>query len=238
MDSSLSKIAVMQPYVFPYLGYFQLINAVDEFVFYDDVSFIKRGWINRNRILSDKDSKLISFPCKSISQNKFIKDIQIDLDSKDYLNIRKTISQAYKKAPYYLETLQVINQVFKLPANNISDFAINSVKLCCEYLDIQIMFSVSSKDYSEFSSLKRNDRLVKITKKSGSSFYINPIGGQDLYSKQYFKKNGIDLFFLKPNLPAYKQFKNEFVTGLSIIDVMMFNSPEKIRSMLNQYALI
>ncbi len=238
MDNSSKKIAVMQPYVFPYLGYFQLINAVDEFVFYDDVNFIKRGWINRNRILYGNDFKLITFPCQKISQNKYIKDIKIDLKAKEYLKLRETINYTYKNAPFYSEVLGIINDVFDSHINNISELAIKSVKKTSEYIGLKKMFSVSSNSFSEYQNYLKEERLIKICKKSKSKIYINPIGGRDLYTKQDFKKEGINLYFLKPSLPEYKQFNHPFVSGLSIIDIMMFNSPEEIRSMLNQYALI
>ena len=228
----------MQPYIFPYIGYFQLINSVETFVFYDDVNFIKRGWINRNRILLDEKSHLISFPCLKASQNKLIKDIEIDINSKDYLKILNLISQAYKKAPFYEDVFPLIKSIFESNSKSISTLASLSVKIISEYLKLETLFLFSSISFKESCGLDKADRLIEITKKLNSDHYINAIGGNKIYSKEYFKSKEISLNFIEGYIEPYHQFDQSFKPNLSIIDVIMFNEPLKIREMLNKYKLI
>lgn len=239
MGSDLKKIAIMQPYLFPYIGYFQLVNAVDTFVFYDDVNFIKGGWINRNNILINGKRKLITVPCIKPSQNKLINQVYLDPNKKTVNSILKSIDLAYKKAPYYSDVFPLIyNFLSAYDKPTVSELAIDSVLLVVDYLNLKSNFKKSSKDYSDSSRLKKDNRLIEISKTAGASIYINPIGGVELYSKKRFEEEGITLNFIESGLINYTQYKNEFVPNLSIIDVMMFNSPQQIKEMLNQYILI
>lgn len=232
------RLAVMQPYIFPYIGYFQMIQAVDLFVFYDDVNFIKRGWINRNRILIQGAPHLITVPCKSVSLNKLINEIEVDYENKGVFKAIRSIDQAYKKAPHYSSVMPLVNKVFKNSGPRISDLAASSIKEVCAYLGLKKEFKVSSEEGYD-RSLNRADRLIDICKKEGASEYVNAAGGMELYSKPYFQNLGVDLYFINPELRHYKQFKNEFVSGLSIIDVLMFNSVEHIREqLLTAYTLV
>jgi len=231
------KTAVMQPYIFPYIGYFQLINAVDNFVFYNDVNFIKQGWVNRNRILVNNSDLLFTIPVTGISSNKKIKDTEIALNeySKWVRKFLATIDNAYKKAPYF----SVVNEIIQITLNNkynsISDLSISSIKNVCEYLDIKPLFILSSHDFLETQSLEKADRLIAICRKLKSNEYINPIGGKELYEKEYFDRKGVKLNFLESKKIIYKQFNNNFIPWLSIIDVMMFNSPIIIKIFLYEY---
>ncbi len=234
------KIGIMQPYFFPYIGYFQLISAVDRFVFYDDVNFIKQGWINRNRILCNNKPLMFSVPISNMSSFVKIHDTYIDLPqfSKWEKRYLKTLNQSYSKAKYfdtiYLGVRQLLrNKQYK----TIAELAIESVFWVMNYLGIETEVIPTSRVYRN-ESLKKEERLLDICFKENSDIYINPIGGQKLYSKTFFKKNGIDLYFLESCIREYRQFDNSFVPGLSIIDVMMFNSVSKIRKMLNDTELI
>jgi len=239
MGADLKKIAIMQPYLFPYIGYFQLVNAVDTFVFYDDVNFIKAGWINRNNILINGKRKLITVPCKKISQNKLINEVFLDPSPKILHNILRSIELAYKKALYFNEVFPLIyNLLSAYNKPTISELAIDSVLLAANYLNLKPDFKKSSKDFPNSSKLKKDNRLIEISKLAGAGIYVNPIGGVELYSKKKFKEEGITLNFVESGLINYKQYENEFVPNLSIIDVMMFNSPQQIKEMLNQYKLI
>lgn len=234
------KIAVMQPYFFPYIGYFQLINAVDKFVFYDDVNFIKQGWINRNKILVGGKDLLFTIPIQNISPNRKINETEISLRQFDkwYKKFLKTLNSSYAKAPYYDEVISLIKSVFNQEQSNMSSLAINSILKVCEYLDIRTKFELSSEKYSDSQGMEKADRLIDICKKNKSMEYINPIGGKEIYTKEEFAEKGIDLKFLSTNKIEYQQFGNEFIPNLSIIDVMMFNSPEQIKDMLTQYKLV
>lgn len=231
------KIAIMQPYFFPYIGYFQLINAVDKFVFYDDVNYIKGGWINRNNILLNGEKKYFALNLKESSSFKRIN--QIFIGGRTFKLI-KTINQSYSKAPYFDQVFPIIEEVI-LNINTsslISEIAAMSVIKTSEYLDLKTIFEISSEEYYDTKDFERAERLIKICKLNNTDTYINAVGGKELYKKETFIKNKINLFFLKSKIIEYEQFGNEFIPYLSIIDVMMFNSPEEIQEMLNQYELL
>jgi len=231
-------VAIMQPYIFPYLGYFQLLNAVDTFVFYDDVNFIKRGWINRNKILVNGTEKLISFPCIQASQNKLINQVEIDLQQKEYKKLLQSISMAYKKAPYFDDVFPVLERVFYSKTTNIASLAMESVKEVINYLSINKTYKISSEAFSTSKGMNKQERLIHIAQSEKATTYINALGGQELYAKEDFKKQGIDLFFLKASLPKYPQFSEVFVPGLSIIDVLMMKHKDDVVNMLGKCELI
>jgi hypothetical protein len=232
------KVAIMQPYIFPYIGYFQLVKSVDTFVFYDDVNFIKRGWINRNRILLNKKEFLLTFPCVKPSQNDLIKDVEIRYNSKEYLKIFKTLKTAYSKAPHYEEIIILLEDIFNQDYKNISELASASITKISRYLNLETQFLFSSISFQETKGQEREERLINITKKIGSNHYINSIGGCSIYSQDSFSKKGIKLNFLEPVIMPYTQFNSEFISGLSIIDVLMFNSSKRVNKMLNEYNLL
>ncbi|CAG5079703.1 WbqC family protein [Parvicella tangerina] len=234
MDTSA---AIMQPYIFPYLGYFQLIQAADHFVFYDDVSFIKKGWINRNQLLINKEAKKFSVPLIKASQNKLIKEVEVCNDPKWFKQFFTTLEHSYKAAPYYGEVIELIKDIFEKDFVTISDLAIISVQTISDHLGIDVTFSLSSEEFSESRGINRAERLATITKECGAEVYINPQGGMELYSKEMFIRYGVDLRFIVSDLPAYKQYENDFVKGLSIIDILMFNSRNEVKKMLDLYEL-
>ncbi|NEV93951.1 WbqC family protein [Psychroflexus sp. YR1-1] len=238
MTRDSKSIAVMQPYIFPYIGYFQLIKAVDEFVFYDDVNFIKRGWINRNRILINGTDKLISIPCLQASQNKLINEVNVDFENKHYNKVILLIYHSYKKAPYFDSVYPILSKTFDIRSSTIAELAINSVKNILNYLEIEKKTIVSSKEFAFNRGLEKSERLIDITKKLEGNKYVNAFGGMDLYEKKDFKKFGIELQFLKSNIKSYKQFTNNFVPGLSIIDILMFNNKQSCIEMLSDFELL
>lgn len=229
------KLAIMQPYFFPYLGYFQLINHVDKFIFYDDVNFIKNGWINRNRILVNEKPHYITIQLKNASSFKLINCVEFT-DNRN--RIKKTIEQFYRRAHYFDAVWPVIEECLNFPTNSISELAVFTVLKVSEFIGIETQFEISSKCYSYTSGLEKTERLLEICKVNDATQYINPIGGIEIYNKSDFNNVGIDIQFIKPNEIVYKQFNNEFVPSLSIIDVMMFNSLEEISKMLDQYETI
>ena len=229
------KIAIMQPYLFPYLGYFQLISAVDTFVFYDDVNFIKRGWINRNQILADNKAVMFTVPLKKASQNKLINEIETVIDEKWLSQFFKTIEQNYKSAPFFEETFQILNCILKKDVKKISTLAIESVLQISDYLHLNTKFEISSINYTDSNSLGKAERLIAICKEKGIDHYINPSGGKELYQKSIFKHEDINLSFIENELLPYTQFGNQFIKGLSMIDVLMFNSVEETNKLLANY---
>ncbi|MBF9253844.1 WbqC family protein [Pontibacter sp. 172403-2] len=232
------KVAIMQPYVFPYIGYFQLIDAVDLFVIYDDVQYIKKGWINRNRILLNGKEHLFTIPCIKASQSKLINEIGVDWSSKDISGFCKTIEAAYRKAPFFEEINTLLHAVLNKRPESIADLATAGITSICDYLNIKTELKRSSQCDFQNVDLKKGDRLIDIVKKTGGSDYINAIGGRELYTKEDFAQQGINLNFLKSLPVVYQQFNNDFVPWLSILDVLMFNSKENIAEYLKQYELL
>jgi len=229
------RIAVMQPYFFPYIGYFQLVNLVDKFVFYDDVNFIKNGWINRNRIIINQKASYFTIQLKNASSFKKINEIEFT-DKRHKL--LKTLEMAYKKAPYYNSVMPMVEDVLKYETNKISNLAIYSVIKTSNYLGFNTDFDISSKSYAETQGLNKAERLIEICNQNKINNYVNAIGGKELYAKDTFKKSNVNLLFIKSKINEYKQFNNEFIPGLSIIDILMFNSIEETNKMLNSYELI
>lgn len=231
------KLGIMQPYFFPYIGYWQLMNAVDKYVVYDDVNFIKGGWINRNRILVNGKPQYFNVQMKGSSPFKLINEIEINNSEISINKNLKTIYMAYHKAPYFSKVNLLIEKILKNQTPNLAEYVINSIKCIAEYLNIYSEIIISSK-IPKNNELKNQDKVIEICKKLNATEYYNAIGGMELYSFDEFRKNGINLSFLKTNEIYYKQFNNEFVPNLSIIDVMMFNSQEEIKTMLDDFTLI
>lgn len=235
------KIAIMQPYIFPYIGYFQLLNAVDHFVFYDDVNYIKGGWINRNNILVSGKASFFTIPLEKSSSFSEIRKINTHsiLYQSFLKKFIKTLKQNYKNAPFFNNVYPIIIKILEpSEVNNIGALSAKSVKEISNYLQLNKTFHTSSEEFSESKDKDRTERLITITNDLNCIEYINMIGGQQLYSKDDFKVADIKLNFLIASIDLYPQFKNEFVPGLSIIDVLMFNSIEEIKIMLNNYELV
>jgi hypothetical protein len=230
-------MAIMQPYLFPYIGYFQLMNAVDKFVIYDDVNFIKKGWINRNNILVNNQATLFTVPLKEVSQNKLINQIYLSDDQKWRENLLKTILLSYKKAPYFNEVFGMLERIINTKVEKIAELILTSFENINAYLEVTTTIVATSTVY-DVVSLKGQERILAICKNESAKVYINPIGGQDLYSKELFQENDINLNFIKTQTIEYPQFGKQFIPWLSIIDVLMFNSKDETKLLLNQYELI
>lgn len=229
------KIAIMQPYFFPYIGYFQLLKAVDEFIIYDNIKFTKKGWINRNRILVNGAASYISIPVKNDSdylevKNRYVAD-NWPYERQKMLN---RIVESYRKAPHFKFIYPIIEKSILFEENNLFKFILNSLEIIKEYLDISTPFIISS-EISINHELKAERKIIGICKAKKASIYLNLSGGVRLYNKYDFLKDGIDLCFIKTNEVRYKQFKNDFIPFLSILDVMMFNSKEEINELLKSF---
>ena len=237
-DENISRpkrVAIMQPYFFPYIGYYQLVAAVDVFVFYDDVNFIKGGWINRNKILNNNKNGYFTLPLSKSSSYKRINEI-VRLDN--HSNLDKTIIQTYNKAPYFDDVYPIISKILESDEDRISQLSIQSIKSIFHYLEIEKSFILSSEMYPETKNLKKQDRIIEICKKLGAEQYINSYKGKKLYSKEYFKKQGLSINYLRPGIVPYRQYGSNFKEGLSIIDVLMFNKPEMVKEMMFSYNIV
>lgn len=230
------KLSIMQPYFFPYLGYYQLVMAADTFVFLDDVNYINRGWINRNRILMNGTPQYFTVPLEGASQNRLISEIEIQNAQPWKRKMLQSFQHNYSKAPFYTSAMQVVHEVLDTDHTLISDLCEASVKAVMRYLGVEKNYHRSSE--LDTDDVKAQERILAICRSLGASIYINPVGGVDLYEPTDFEKNGMDLRFCKMQKDPYTQWGDEFVDGLSIIDHLMFRSTEDIIRGLGKYSLL
>ena len=231
----------MQPYFLPYLGYFQLLQAADKFVFFDDVNYIKKGWINKNQVLANHQAYKFTIPLIKASQNKLINEVFI-ADYKAWReDFMKLIELNYKKAPYFPAIYQWLKELlYKKEYELISDIASESVMAVSRLLTMNIEFFNSSQlDYGKNATNNGQEKILGICKTLGGKEYINPQNGAELYNSADFVQAGVALQFLKMNEIRYEQLrKDEFIPYLSILDVLMFNEIDAIKQFLNNYSLI
>lgn len=227
----------MQPYFFPYIGYYQLLYHTDIFVFYDDVNFIKQGWINRNRILINHQPRYLTVPCSKASSYSRICQVRHAMDERIRTKLLRTVCTAYRSAPYFKQVFPLFQQVIEAEMESISGIAAASIRQTCRYLDLKVEFKYSSQEYAN-EHLGRADRLIDICRNEQCDIYVNSAGGRSLYNEEKFASGGIQLQFLAPDIIPYRQFGKGFVPGLSILDIMMFNSVGKVREMLQHYHVV
>jgi len=208
----------MQPYFMPYIGYFQLMAAVDKYIVYDDVNYIKGGWVARNNLIIGGKKQMFNIELSGASSNKHFNEICI---RDDFRKLRKTLQMNYSKASYYNQAMELMENVFSYK----------------DYLSIDTEFIMSS-TLQKDNSLKGKDKVIDICQRLGANTYYNAIGGQELYSKEEFQKHGIELCFVKPQEVAYPQTVMSFIPWLSMIDVLMNNSAEDIRELLKAFEIV
>ena len=237
----IRHIAIMQPYFFPYIGYWQLVNLADKFVIYDDGNYIINGWINKNRILGQGGftSQLISIDVSHASPNKKISEMERVIFPAKLRKIESSLEHRYRKAPFYQDSMEVIFPILENRETNLVRYLQFLLEEVSKYLGITTEFYLSSeveKDGLEHVS----DKVFRICNHFGCTNYVNPIGGQVFYDKHDWKeRGGVNLQFIRRDDDiSYRQFDYDFVPDLSIIDVMMFNSRDEIHDLLNRYTLL
>jgi WbqC-like protein family len=214
--------AIMQPYFFPYLGYFQLIASADLFVVYDNIKYTKKGWINRNRILQQDHAVPLSLPLKRGSDFLDICDRELAADFSGNALLNQ-LAGAYRRAPYYAQTLPLVERIVHSDERNLFRFLDNSIRLTAEYLGILTTIKPSS-EIAIDHGLTGQAKVLALCTAVEATTYINAIGGFDLYSKDEFRSRGISLKFIRSTPFSYPQLGAEHVPWLSIVDVLMFNS--------------
>ena len=219
----------------PYIGYWQLLNAVDTFVIYDNIEYTKKGWINRNRILVNNNDAYITIPLEKDSDFLSVNQRFISYDFNPQ-KLQNQIQGAYSKAPFFKNIFPIVKEIINYNEKNLFVYIYNSINIICELLDIKTTIIKSSTIQIDHS-LKNKDKVLAICNNLNANMYINPIGGIELYSKNDFLNHEIQLFFLSSKLIHYKQFKNNFVPNLSVIDVLMFNSIDEVKNMLSNFEL-
>ncbi|MGB5944419.1 MAG: WbqC family protein [Leeuwenhoekiella sp.] len=231
------SIAIMQPYFFPYVGYFQLVNAVDEFIVFDDVNFIKKGWINRNYISANGKSKLFTVPLLKPSQNKLIKETEVH--PTEYLKFKKTflatLKHTYSKSPYFEQTFSMVEDILA-ESTTIANLALKSVITVAAYLEMKTDFMVSS-DFQADKELKGQDRILNLCTARDASEYLNLSGGKNLYQVEDFQQQNIELKFVSTDFSSLKKIDQSFNFQLSVIHLLMHFSPRRINDFLKIYNL-
>ncbi|BBO17717.1 WbqC family protein [Candidatus Brocadia pituitae] len=233
----MMTIAIMQPYFFPYIGYWQLIHAVNRFVICDDVNYITGGWINRNRILINGDPAYITMPLSHASQNKHICRISL-LPGPVWQNqMVKSIEHAYRRAPFFAVVFPVVERLIRHEAENLSDYLTYQLQTMVTFMGINTEFVMTSRCYKN-AHLSGQARVLDICRREGATTYINPQGGRTLYATEAFRAEGLDLHFIVMRPLPYKQRASWFVPYLSIIDALMEIGPVEIMHHLMNYDLI
>jgi len=233
------RVAIMQPYFLPYIGYFQLMSAVDVFVVYDEVEFTKKGWINRNRILMNGAPEMVSLSLKKDSDYLDIvqRKLSDDFNEQSAKLLRK-VEGCYKKAPFFDENYKVLEEILSYKSSNLFDFLYHSISIVSRRIGLTTRLLVSSEVEGKKPDLTGQDRVINLCRLIGAIEYINPIGGISLYSKAVFEANGINLMFHKIQPFEYKQFNNDFVPHLSILDNMMFQNKIELTQSLVKFEFL
>lgn len=228
----------MQPYFFPYVGYFQLMAACDVFVILDDVQYIeKAGWANRNRILVNGKARWITVPVISAPHTNLFNQRRYKLGDQVTAKLLKSVLLAYRRAANFKKTYALIEEILSFPEPNVAVFNANLLRRISSLLGIDAKFVVSS-EMKKDDALRGQERVIDICDRLGATSYRNPVGGRALYDPQRFLQKGITLEFLRSEARPYRQFAAPFVPSLSIIDVLMFNDEHAVRGMLREYSML
>jgi len=227
-------VASNQPYLFPYIGYWQLMNLADTFVISDSMQYIKKGYINRNYILLNGERHRFTMEVMGVHGTSLINEVSVGNNTRKIIS---TIKHAYKNAPFFNEVFPLIDDLLHNKEKNLARYLGNSMQAIAQYVGMNTDFIYLSELQGE-TDLKAQDRTIDICKRVNAEKYVNAIGGQSLYDKESFKNEGMELSFLEVADLEYKQYRNDFVPHLSIIDVLMFNSKDEVNDLLGKYALI
>ena len=230
------KLGIMQPYFFPYPGYFQLLHAIDTLVFYDDVNFIKNGWINRNRLLLDGGPAYFTVPLANASSFERIHQVRVSTDTGWRRKLLEKMRHAYARAPQYAAVIRMVEGVVEGETASIGDLARQSVQAVAEYLSLPCQIVPTSRAYGN-DRLKGEERVIDICVREQAATYINVPGGRMLYEPRHFARQRIRLGFINPQLAAYPQFSGAHIPALSIIDLLMFNDRQAARDLLRNYTV-
>lgn len=231
------KLGIMQPYFFPYIGYWQLINAVDKYVIADEDNYIKAGWMHRNRILNNGDIQYFGLKISKASSYRLINEVEIFSDAKHFKKMIRTLECQYQRAPYFDAVFPLIHSLITNEEKNLAKYLERQIRSISSYLSIETEILVAS-DLDYKRGYKGQDEVIEMCQALGAKVYINAIGGQELYSHDAFAEHGIELKFLQTEEIRYQQFRYPFTPNLSIIDILMFNSKEAVQKMLEQYQFV
>jgi len=215
----------MQPYFFPYLGYFQLISAVDIWVNMDHAAFKKKGFMHKNTL---KDDQPIRVPLIGASQNLNTREIGVNLDPKLWSKLRNTLHHKYHKAPYYERAMSFLNAALESAPTSLAALNFELITALVKYLGMDTTLVETSIGRTQKS---KADGMIDIAQQFGATTIINPIGGQAIYEKGYFQERGIRLQFIKMRLEgAHYEY--------SIFHHLCYSTPEDLKRLLGEYELV
>lgn len=228
------KLGIMQPYFMPYIGYFQLMKAVDKYVVYDDVNYIKGGWVNRNHILINGEKEMFTVTLQKASQNKLFNEIVI---GDDFKKLMKTLQMNYSRAINFDQTMVLMERIISFPNKQLAVFIANSFREILSYLSVETEILMSS-EIPKDNSLRGKDKIIQICEILGADTYYNAVGGKNLYDQEEFREHGITLNFVDSLPQVYSQLHTrEFVSGLSMVDVLMNNTKDEVNRLLDSFQL-
>ena len=228
------KLGIMQPYFMPYIGYFQLMKAVDKYVVYDDVNYIKGGWANRNHILINGEKEMFTVTLQKASQNKLFNEIVI---GDDFKKLMKTLQMNYSRAINFDQTMVLMERIISFPNKQLAVFIANSFREILSYLSVETEILMSS-EIPKDNSLRGKDKIIQICEILGADTYYNAVSGKNLYDQEEFREHGITLNFVDSLPQVYSQLHTrEFVSGLSMVDVLMNNTKDEVNRLLDSFQL-
>ena len=228
------KLGIMQPYFMPYISYFQLMKAVDKYVVYDDVNYIKGGWANRNHILINGEKEMFTVTLQKASQNKLFNEIVI---GDDFKKLMKTLQMNYSRAINFDQTMVLMERIISFPNKQLAVFIANSFREILSYLSVETEILMSS-EIPKDNSLRGKDKIIQICEILGADTYYNAVGGKNLYDQEEFREHGITLNFVDSLPQVYSQLHTrEFVSGLSMVDVLMNNTKDEVNRLLDSFQL-
>ncbi|MFC5453923.1 WbqC family protein [Prosthecobacter fluviatilis] len=229
------RLAIMQPYFLPYIGYFQLMKAADRFVFLDDVNYINRGWINRNRLRTPQGPAWFTLPLIGASQNRLICEIDIKTDDGWKRSLERTISITYSKAPFFADIFPLFQSWLSSASGNLAQYLSRNLQDIAAWLGLDTQMVPSSSIYPK-GELRGQHRILDICLREGADMYVNPPGGRELYDASVFSSSGVQLQFLKPELQNLQLVSaGEDGPVLSILDLMMYNSQQSLRQAVSTF---
>lgn len=229
-------LGFMQPYFFPYLGYFDLINYSDRWIVFDTAQYIRRGWINRNRILHpEKGWQYIVVPIQKSKREEAIGNIRISDQEAWKEKIIGQLNHYKKHARYFKEIRSLLIDCLCTDEKKISKLNTAILKKICTYLDIPFQYQYFSEMNLDLPPVEYpGDWALHLSEALGAKEYVNPPGGRDLYDNQKFEKRGIKLTIREISLFEYECNHYQYEQNLSIVDVLMWNAPENVKTYLDK----
>lgn len=250
------KVAIMQPYFFPYLGYFQAMHAVDKYILHDQLNYIKEGFIHRNRYLTTGgDVKFFNVAVQKKSSNALIADIRVADHVGWRGKIKEQFKQNYRRAPFFEDVFPLVEKVVDADTDLLAEINAKSIAMVKGYLGLSCDLVPNAENYLDIEDNlraiyvkgvegravveKKTMRVLMVCQRENADIFVNATGGRDLYRPDQFRAYGVDLYFVQSDLIKYPQYGMKyFQPNLSILDALFNCSPEHVVDMVGRYQLI